>query len=55
MASRTTKSIQTGGDDSRRMYCLLPATSEKDRVVAPKHSESIQDYGLQRDACEASL
>jgi hypothetical protein len=27
------------------LYCLLPATSEKDRIVARKHSESIQDYG----------
>jgi hypothetical protein len=25
------------------MYCLLPATSERDRVVARKHSECIQD------------
>jgi hypothetical protein len=30
-------------------YCLLPATSEKDRVVARKHSDSIQDYSLQGD------
>jgi hypothetical protein len=28
-------------------YCPLPATSERDKVVARKHPESIQDYNLQ--------
>jgi hypothetical protein len=37
--------------ESQHRICLLPATSEKDRAVARKHSESIQDYSLQRDAC----
>jgi hypothetical protein len=30
-----------------RRSCLVPATSEKDRLVARKRSESIQDYSLQ--------
>jgi hypothetical protein len=33
------------------LYCLLPGTSEKDRIVAQKHFEFIQDYSLQRDTC----
>jgi hypothetical protein len=33
------------------VYCLLLATSETDNVVARKHFGSIQEYGLQKDAC----
>jgi hypothetical protein len=35
------------------VFHVLPVTSyeRKDRVVAQKHSESIQDYILQRNAC----
>jgi hypothetical protein len=32
------------------LHCQYPATSEKARVVARKHSEAIQDHRLQRDA-----
>jgi hypothetical protein len=34
---------QNGDAWGALQYCLLPATSEEDRVVARKHSEAIQD------------